>query len=204
MVKNDYFSPMNKIILFISLLCSFSAYALTLAELGSQLQASANIQGEFRQERHLGSLPTPLQSRGHFVLVPGKLLLWQMQEPFALNLRVREDGIAQQDVSGKWQTSQQSGQEMQIRLFMALLGGDIGVLDGQFTLHLSGSAESWQLQLRPKSALMQQIFSQISVQGGQVVHQVELVEKRGDRTLLIFENVSQNNPLPPLAQENLP
>ena len=204
MVKNDYFSPMNKIILLISLFCSFTAHALTPAELGAQLQASANIQGEFRQERHLNNLPTPLQSRGNFVLVPGKLLLWQMEQPFPLILRVRKDGIAQQDANGKWQASRQSGQDMQVRLFMALLGGDIGVLDGQFTLHPSGSAESWQLQLIPSSPLMQQIFTRITLQGGQVVHTVELVETRGDRTLLVFENVSQDNALPTLAQENLP
>ncbi|MDO5091517.1 MAG: outer membrane lipoprotein carrier protein LolA [Cardiobacteriaceae bacterium] len=195
---------MNKIFLFFSLLFSLAAHALTPAELTAQLQSPAHLQGEFHQTRHLPNLATPLASHGRFVLVPGKLLLWQMETPFALTLRVRADGIAQQDANGHWQTSRQSGQEMQVRLFMALLGGDVAALEEQFALQLTGNADAWQLRLVPQSALMQQIFAHITLSGDSVVREVVLEETRGDRTLLRFDPVDTQSPLPPLALENLP
>ena len=160
-----------------------------------------SIAGHFVQERHLKNLAQPLRSSGHFVLVPEQILLWQLEKPFTLTLRVRSDGVAQQDAQGQWQPTAQNSRQM--ALFMALLGGDIAALQSEFTPNLSGNADNWQLQLTPKGALLQQIFTQIVLSGDTYVREVQLFETQGDRSVLQFLDLKLLPALPPSVQEAL-
>jgi hypothetical protein len=67
-----------------------------------------------------------------------------------------------------------------------VLKGDHSGLARDFDLQLEGSAQAWQLQLRPRSLLLKQIFSRIQIQGGALVERIELHETQGDRTLLLM------------------
>ena len=42
---------------------------------------------------------------------------------------------------------------------------------------------------------MKQVFDTIEISGGNVINQVELREKQGDRTVMIFEDVQANRAL---------
>lgn len=171
--------------------------AFDLNTLKQQLKNTESIQGEFIQTRHLYQLPQALKTTGQFTLLRDKGLFWQIIQPFPLNIRLRDDGIAQQDEQGKWHISNQHGQAQQIALFMALLSGDTTTLSEQFELYLSGEAENWQLSLKPKSHILQQVFTEIRLKGGNFIQQIEIVEKQGDYSIIIFSqqklNVSPNS-----------
>lgn len=47
---------------------------------------------------------------------------------------------------------------------------------------------------------MKQIFNQIIIQGNVAVQRIELHEKQGDRTLILFNNQQINLPLSPFIQ----
>lgn len=189
---------MRRILLSLSLFCSLHALGFDLAALSAQLQQQPVVQGQFQQTRYLHNLPQALHSSGVFTLVQKQGLYWELQSPFALRLRLDARGIAQQDAQGQWQISPQSGQSRQIALFMALLGGDTEELSRDFELQLSGTAQDWQLMLKPKSAVLQQIFQHIQLQGDQFLRQVEILETQGDRSLIRFSD-TQNAELNPAA-----
>ena len=179
---------MRRILLSLSLFFSLHALGFDLAALSAQLQQPV-VQGQFQQTRYLHNLPQALHSSGVFALVQKQGLYWELQSPFALRLRLDARGIAQQDAQGQWQISPQSGQSRQIALFMALLGGDTEELSRDFELQLSGTAQDWQLMLKPKSAVLQQIFQHIQLQGDQFLRQVEILETQGDRSLIRFSDI---------------
>lgn len=189
---------MRRILLSLSLFFSLHALGFDLAALSAQLQQQPVVQGQFQQTRYLHNLPQALHSSGVFTLVQKQGLYWELQSPFALRLRLDARGIAQQDAQGQWQISPQSGQSRQIALFMALLGGDTEELSRDFELQLSGIAQDWQLMLKPKSAVLQQIFQYIQLQGDQFLRQVEILETQGDRSLIRFSDI-QNAELNPAA-----
>lgn len=186
------FTP--KLLLTVSLFASASAWALTPAELTTHLQQPHTIQGQFVQQRYLKSLPKPLQTTGQFALQKQTGLFWHVQKPLDVQLRVRPNGIAQWDKK-TWRNSSQSGQATQVKLFMAVLGGNTQELSKQFDLDVSGSLKQWTLTLRPKTTIMKQVFQNITIQGDQVVRQVELREKQGDRTIMKFTQTQINQPL---------
>lgn len=193
-----------KKVLLVSLLMLFSGLssAFSQQDLIALLQKSQNIQGGFTQQRFLKSLSKPIVSRGKFVLLANKGLLWQMQQPFAVDLRVKKDGIMQWNGS-QWIANNKLGQSEQINLFLGLLSGDISALSAQFDLQLSGSPQQWRLTLTPSSLLMKQIFNHIIIKGDGLVREIELDEKQGDRTLILFSQVQTNQPLSAFAQSAL-
>lgn len=170
------------------LFLSSRVWAFDSAELAQQLAAVEVVRGEFVQEKHLRSLPMPLSSRGQFVLSKQHGLLWKVQQPFAQNYRIDEQGVALLTENG-WQS--QPGQNVaarQSRLFLAVLQGNQQALEADFILQLQGDAQQWQLQLLPKAVFLQQIFKVIEIHGGALVERIELQETQGDRTVMRMLN----------------
>ncbi len=86
---------------------------------------------------------------------------------------------------------------------MAVLGGDTTELSKQFDLRVSRNLNNWTLTLQPKTAIMKQVFENISIQGDKLVRQVELREKQGDRTVMKFIDAKINQPLSNEAESAL-
>lgn len=188
-------------LLFLLFFCS-QVFAFSQQDLVSLLQKPVSQQGEFTQQRFLKSLDKPITTSGQFVLLTKKGLLWQMKKPFVNHLRVKPNGIMQWNGQG-WVANENVGQSQQIGLFLGLLSGDISAVESQFSMNLTGSKESWELQLTPNSVLMKQIFNSIQIRGDETVKEIELNEKQGDKTLIRFEQVEIDKPLDDFAQSAL-
>ena len=168
-------------------LFSLTAFAITPDEIAANMQKSQAVSGKFTQNRHLRGMDKPMQTQGQFALAQNHGLLWQVETPLTLKLRLTQNGVEQwNNQKNQWIKSKQTGQSAQFELFTALLGGNISVLNQHFTPKADGSPQNWTLTLDPKSAMMKQIFTQISVQGGNTVSQVILQEKQGDKVEIQF------------------
>lgn len=196
---------MNKLLAALTALClAAAAHAFDSRELTAQLQAPKTVQGRFTQQKYLRTLDKPVTTSGRFALRPGYGLFWHLQKPFELRLRVCRDGISRQDASGTWKSNgSQSTQAAQVKLFMAVLGGDTAELQRHFTLKLSGSAGNWQLLLLPKTVVMKQVFENITISGDKLVRRIELKEKQGDRTVMQFEQLQTDQALDAAAKQAL-
>ena len=179
----------------IALLLSFSAHAFDLQQLSDQLAKPSVIHGNFTQEKHLRALPQPLVSKGTFVLAKDHGLLWLLKTPLQQDYRITSQGSARRDANG-WQLlpNKSAGAE-QNRLFLAVLQGDSSGLQRDFDLQLQGEAQQWKLTLTPRSLLLKQVFTQINIDGGALVHTIELLETQGDSTLLRMQDSTAEQPL---------
>ena len=179
----------------IGLLLSFSAHAFDLQQLSDQLAKPSVIHGNFIQEKHLRALPQPLVSKGTFVLAKDHGLLWLLKTPLQQDYRISAQGIARRDANG-WQLlpNKSAGAE-QNRLFLAVLQGDSSGLQRDFELQLQGEANGWKLTLVPRSLLLKQVFTQITIDGGELVQKIELLETQGDSTVLRMQDSTAGQPL---------
>ena len=185
-----------------ALLLSFSAHAFDLQQLSDQLGKPSVIHGHFTQEKHLRALPQPLVSKGTFVLAKDHGLLWLLKTPLQQDYRITAQGIARRDANG-WQLlpNKSAGAE-QNRLFLAVLQGDSSGLQRDFDLQLQGEAQQWKLTLTPRSLLLKQVFTQITIDGGALVHSIELLETQGDSTLLRMQDSTADQPLSDAEQHD--
>ncbi|MFC6277247.1 LolA family protein [Psittacicella hinzii] len=195
---------LKKILLTASLgLLTSWSWAFGQADLVKQLQQPTSLQGDFTQQRFLANLGSPITSTGDFTLVKAKGLLWNMQTPFPVSIRLNSKGISQWD-GNQWIFSDQIGQSAQIKLFLGLLSGDVSGIENQFAIKVSGTAANWTMDLTPSSVLMKQIFTQITIAGGDLVKTITLQEKQGDKTVISFSQVKVDKPLNSFASKALP
>lgn len=179
----------------------WSAQAFDLDDLQQQLRATPIVRGHFVQQKFLRSLPQPLTSRGDFTLAAGRGLLWLLRSPIVQDLRISANGIARRGPDGAWQAlPQQTGAGRENRLFLSVLAGDTNDLRENFDLSLSGGPDAWQLTLLPRSVLLRQIFENIQINGGRLVHRIELREVQGDRSVLQMTDAAAAEALTPEEQ----
>ena len=178
------------------------AHAFDLQQLSDQLARPQVIHGDFIQEKHLRALPKPLTSTGTFVLAKDHGLLWQLNTPLKQDYRITALGIARRNGS-EWQMlpGKSAGAE-QNRLFLAVLQGDSSGLARDFELRLQGQPTQWTLTLTPRSLLLKQVFTQINIDGGELVQRIELQETQGDSTVLKLQNSLSHLPLSDAEQHD--
>ncbi|KPG69042.1 MULTISPECIES: outer membrane lipoprotein carrier protein LolA [Pseudomonas] len=179
----------------VALLLSFNAQAFDLQQLSDQLAKPAVIHGSFTQEKHLRALPQPLVSKGTFVLAKDHGLLWLLKTPLQQDYRITGQGIARRDANGWQPLPNKSAGAEQNRLFLAVLQGDSSGLQRDFELQLQGQAQQWKLTLIPRSLLLKQVFTRINIDGGELVHTIELLETQGDSTVLRMQDSTASQPL---------
>jgi outer membrane lipoprotein-sorting protein len=176
--------------------CAAQAWSFDLKDLQTQLRAAPVVRGQFVQQKFLRSLPQPLTSNGVFTLAAGKGLLWQLRAPLHQDLLLTPSGMFRRDDGGKWQAlPQPAGASRETGLFLTVLAGDTQGLQDNFDISLGGSAGDWQLVMKPKSALLKQIFTDIQISGGKLVQRIELRETQGDRTVMEMKNARADTKL---------
>lgn len=178
------------------------AHAFDLQQLSDHLAKPSVIHGNFTQEKHLRALPQPLTSKGTFVLAKDHGLLWLLKTPLQQDYRISANGIARRDANG-WQLlpNKSAGAE-QNRLFLAVLQGDSSGLQRDFELQLQGEAQQWKLTLIPRSLLLKQVFTQINIDGGELVQKIELLETQGDSTVLRMQDSTSSQHLSDAEQHD--
>ena len=188
----------------LTLLLSFPglAQAFDLQQLSDQLAKPSVIHGNFTQEKHLRALPQPLVSKGTFVLAKDHGLLWLLKTPLQQDYRISAQGIARRDANGWQPLPHKSAGAEQYRLFLAVLQGDSSGLQRDFDLQLQGQAQQWKLTLIPRSLLLKQVFTQINIDGGELVQTIELLETQGDSTVLRMQDSTASQPLSDAEQHD--
>ena len=161
------------------------------------------LRGRFVQTRTLQGFTRPLVSEGHFVLAPGRGLIWRAETPFAVTTLISSAGIVQQMQGSETLRLPASRMPMLGRLYDMLGGamsGDWQALEGDFSVERSGDTASWQVTLTPRHAdAVGMPFSAIQATGGCLVEAVVLLKPGGDADRLRF--VDQALTTGPLAAD---
>lgn len=170
-------------------LLAVSAPAATLEDVQAQLSGHAVVRGEFTQTRKLAMFKAPLVSNGQFVLARDAGMSWQQTEPFEIRIVLTGNQFRQQ--YGKQPPQVMKSEDNPVmffftRLMLALFQGDTAAMREQFDLSFSEPGEGWRLDLTPRSAPLNTVFSRIRLLGGEYVNEILLTETRGDETAISF------------------
>ena len=158
------------------------------------LAAGEALRGRFIQERFLKGFAAPLRTEGHFLLSPGRGLIWSAESPFAITTVITPAGLTQ-EVQGTPRLRMAAAQLPFLSRLYAVLGGalagDWKTLDGLFVSERSavetGGRDEWRMVLIPVNAGDAAMpFSRITVTGDRFVGTVQLDKRDGDQDRLTF------------------
>jgi len=184
-----------KKLLLLTLLVSANVFAdittredvALLAELSARSKAIQSLHGHFIQRKNIAVLPVPLNSTGQFQFEQGKEVVWEVLTPVHNVVHLTPRGISFENEQNRNQAApQQAGVEVVAKIFMGVIAGELGSLDGYFLIQASGDIKHWKLTLSPRSPNLAAYISNITLQGGEFTEQLDIAETNGDKTNIRF------------------
>ncbi len=178
------------------LLLPLPARAADLAsEVRARLADAPVLRGDFEQTRTLKGFKNPLLSRGDFLMLRSRGVVWHTRAPFASTLVVTPgrllargaDGVATMQLDARTEPGLRAVNEA----MFALVAGDLATLARHFRIDgelLEG--QGWRLVLTPIDTVLAGQFASMGLQGDRYVRQVRLEERGGDLTLIRFTALS--------------
>ena len=173
------------------LMVSINVLAFDMGDLQDKLTEHELVRGEFTQNKKMKMFKAPLLSTGTFLLTKKEGLVWSQKTPFPVSIVLIKDKLSQKFSGKNPQIIEAKANPMVFyfsHLFLSLFKGDINALEDQFQLSLSGNSTSWRLKLLPKSAPLNNVFSDISISGGEYINELRLSELSGDVSEITFSH----------------
>jgi len=168
-------------------------------------QAASNVQtlsGEFTQEKRLEMLESPAVSYGRFFYKSPESMRWEVYEPVALGFSVKGDR------GKRWKGESGAAQSFDIRRepvvriisdqVFAWAGANFDRLEAGYDITLE-QVDPVVLRLVPLSATEKKYLAFITLIFSvteDYVSAIEIHEAGGDRTLINFNDVKVNEPIP--------
>ena len=199
---------MKRVLFFLMVLClcllNLSAQKVDEAKVKQQINAVASkmktMQCDFVQTKYLKMLNDKMVSRGKMYYQQSNKLRWEYTSPytytFVLNgSRVLISKGKRNDVIN---VNQSKFFKEIARIMMNSVVGKCLTDSKDFKVSLAGSSAEYVATLYPQQKQMKQMFQKIILHFNKqksTVFKVELIEKKGDRTIIELKNVKNNVPI---------
>lgn len=199
---------MKRVLFFLMALClcllNLSAQKLNEAKVKQQINAVASkmktMQCDFVQTKYLKMLNDKMVSRGKMYYQQSNKLRWEYTYPytytFVLNgSRVLISKGKRNDVIN---VNQSKFFKEIARIMMNSVVGKCLTDSKDFKVSLTGASAEYVATLYPQQKQMKQMFQKIILhfnKQNSTVSKVELIEKKGDRTIIELKNVKSNAPI---------
>lgn len=199
---------MKRVLFFLMALClcllNLSAQKINEAKVKQQINAVASkmktMQCDFVQTKYLKMLNDKMVSRGKMYYQQSNKLRWEYTYPytytFVLNgSRVLISKGKRNDVIN---VNQSKFFKEIARIMMNSVVGKCLTDSKDFKVSLTGASAEYVATLYPQQKQMKQMFQKIILhfnKQNSTVSKVELIEKKGDRTIIELKNVKSNAPI---------
>lgn len=199
---------MKKLLLILVVFCitttTVSAQAVSEAKIRQQIEAAAasmkTMQCDFVQTKFLCMLNDKMVSRGKMYYQQSDKLRWEYTSPYAYAFVLNGSRvlISKGNRNDVINVNQSKFFKEIARIMMNSVVGKALNDKRDFKVSISSSTTEYVATLYPQQKQMQQMFQKIILHFNRqkaMVAKVELIEKRGDRTVIEMMNVKVNSPI---------
>jgi len=167
-----------------------------LKALYNQMESSIGIVSEFKQVKNISVLSRPLVSTGTVYVVASETVNWYQTSPYSMMMSFTPKGMIECLDVCKGTTATRNSNPFAITLskaFIGLLTGSPEQLKIFFTINIEKNEQKgWQLSMTPIDPMLSGVIKKITLQGGQYLQAVKILEVSGDNTLIKFNNHHEN------------
>jgi outer membrane lipoprotein-sorting protein len=147
------------------------------------------LEARFVEEKHLGLLARPLESRGQLFFTRPGLFLRRVESPSPSEVVINDKELVLRDSGGEQRID--LGARAEVRPFVQsmtwLLAGDQAALRAVYQIEFVPAAEggTWSLVLTPKQDPIARLIASIRVLGrGLAVNEIQVRERNGDESVM--------------------
>lgn len=199
---------MKRVLFFLMALClcllNLSAQKVNEAKVKQQINAVASkmktMQCDFVQTKYLKMLNDKMVSRGKMYYQQSNKLRWEYTSPYTYTFVLNGSKVLiskgkRNDVIN---VNQSKFFKEIARIMMNSVVGKCLTDSKDFKVSLTGASAEYVATLYPQQKQMKQMFQKIILhfnKQNSTVSKVELIEKKGDRTIIELKNVKSNAPI---------
>jgi outer membrane lipoprotein-sorting protein len=177
-----------------------------LSRLEDRISGTQTVKADFIQEKHLAVLEEPLVLKGTIFMQTPDHFSWIVREPLRYSMVIRGEVVHQWDEDTqriqKMSLSKNPVFKTAIRQLRDWLSGAYGSMLGEYEVTVLDE-EPISLEFVPRdTALTREVIDRVTVvfdRDEHYIRQIQILEKRGDRTVLTFVNTLLNSPIAPSA-----
>lgn len=199
---------MKRVLFFLMALClcllNLSAQKVNEAKVKQQINAVASkmktMQCDFVQTKYLKMLNDKMVSRGKMYYQQSNKLRWEYTSPYTYTFVLNGSKvlISKGKRSDVINVNQSKFFKEIARIMMNSVVGKCLTDSKDFKVSLTGASAEYVATLYPQQKQMKQMFQKIILHFNKqksTVSKVELIEKKGDRTIIELKNVKSNAPI---------
>lgn len=165
---------------------------LELNQIRATLAKYKKVEGQFKQTRFVKDLKLSLESDGNFVFKAPLDLTWAQKNPFVMDIFMTSEKILQKNADGTQQEINKEQQPVVFAIsssFLGVLLGDEAVIKKDFKYKITRTGKKWMMDLEPNNEIVKKIITSVKIEGADVVEKVEITEKTGNTTKIVFSKV---------------
>ena len=199
---------MKRVLFSLMALClcllNLSAQKVNEAKVKQQINAVASnmktMQCDFVQTKYLKMLNDKMVSRGKMYYQQSNKLRWEYTSPYTYTFVLNGSKvlISKGKRSDVINVNQSKFFKEIARIMMNSVVGKCLTVSKDFKVSIAGSSAEYVATLYPQQKQMKQMFQKIILHFNKqksTVSKVELIEKKGDRTIIELKNVKNNVPI---------
>lgn len=165
---------------------------LTLEALMQRMASTSGVRAEFREEKRLALLESPLVSEGTLYFIPPSRMARITTRPGASKLVIDGERMSYTDETGASDVDLAGNRVARaiVENFVVLFAGDLAALRERYRVEFASQELRWHIQLEPKQAPLSQFLASVEMKGvGPALEEMEIREADGDLTLTRFQHV---------------
>jgi outer membrane lipoprotein-sorting protein len=165
---------------------------LTLEALMQRMAATSGVRAEFREEKRLALLETPLVSEGTLYFIPPSRMARITTRPGASRLVIDGARISYTDETGASDVDLAGNRVARtiVENFVVLFAGDLAALRERYQVGFESQQLRWRLQLTTRAAPLSQFLASVEMKGdGAALQEMTIREADGDLTRTRFQRV---------------
>lgn len=177
---------------------------VTQAEVINKITAATQkmktMECDFVQTKHLKMLNDKMVSKGKMHYQQSDKLRWEYQTPYTYTFILNGTNIMmkKKNRTDVIDVNQNKAFKEIARIMMNSVVGNNLNNNRDFTTRMAQTQTEWIAYLTPKTGEMKMMFSQIVLHFDKktdTITKVELIEKKGDKTIIELKNIKKNNPI---------
>ncbi|MBW2493314.1 MAG: outer membrane lipoprotein carrier protein LolA [Deltaproteobacteria bacterium] len=182
------------------LICNVDALAAGASEpapgdleaLMRRFAESGGVRARFRESRQLSILTDPIETQGMLYFAPPDRLARHTSWPGRSSIVIEADRVSISDETGQRVFDLDTSEVARALVgnLMVVFRGDLEALRERYSISFESAAESWTLDLEPRSRALRSVIERVHFAGeGQNLLAMETREPNGDRTVVKFSEI---------------
>jgi Outer membrane lipoprotein carrier protein LolA len=162
-----------------------------ITQLTTKMRQMSVIKGNFQQQKKLQGLQYSLNSEGEFIFWQNYGLYLATEKPFFNAFTVTPSDIIYWQQEGKARVERAESSLIQQEINKTLLSffaADLSKIQEQFDMVWNFKADSWQLDLTPKMAVIARSLLSVKLEGDEFLQKIMISSANGDETQIIFSS----------------